>query len=357
MAKNDGHFDETERMRIGIPKETKDGEYRVALIPADVAALVEDGFRVGVERDAGTRAGYPDEEYLAAGAMLVDALEAYRSELIVKVKEPNLEEVSRLKAGQILFGFVHLPGNPHLKAPLEASGATVVGYELIEDETGKDPILGPMSHIAGRLASQIGAHYLLANNGGRGVLLGPVPGSPPSTALVLGAGVVGTQAAEVARGLGARVIVVDMDRSRADKLTSRIGVLAKSADLQELGQVIGEASLLVGAIRRFGHRADKVVTREMLGKMRPGSVVVDVDIDEGGCLETSRPTSHSEPTYVECGVTHYCVPNIPSMAAFSASKALSTAVLPYVQSLARGELDDREDLRRATIFGRSRSAA
>jgi alanine dehydrogenase len=344
MAKSDGAA-----TLIGIPKETKDGEHRVALIPANVAVLVREGFRVGVERDAGTRAGYPDEEYLAAGAVLADAQQAYRADLIVKVKEPNLEEVSRLKAGQTLFAFVHLPGNPHLEVPLQTSGATVIAYELIEDEAGNNPILGPMSHIAGRLAPQLGAHYLLANNGGRGVLLGPVPGSPPSTAVVLGAGVVGAQAAAVAHGLGARVVVIDIDRSRASEVAARIGRLADSADLHALNHLMEEAALLIGAIRRPGHRADKVVTRKMLRRMRPGSVVVDVAIDEGGCLETSRPTSHSEPTYVECGVTHYCVPNIPSMAAFSASKALSAAVLPYVRALARGELDEREDLRRATF--------
>lgn len=336
---------------IGVPKETKNGEHRVALIPADVAVLVEEGFRVSVERDAGARAGYPDEEYLAARAVLTDALQTYRADLIVKVKEPNLEEVSRLQAGQMLFAFVHLPGNPHLEAPLKASGATVLAYELIEDEGGKNPILGPMSHVAGRLAPQIGAHYLLANNGGCGVLLGPVPGSPRATAVVLGAGVVGAQAAEVARGLGARVVVVDIDRSRASKVAAQIGQPADSADLDALDHLIEEAVLLVGAVRRPGCRADKVVTRRMLARMRPGSVVVDVAIDEGGCLETSHPTSHSEPTYVECGVTHYCVPNIPSMAAFSASKALSAAVLPYVLSLARGELHEREELRRATVVG------
>jgi len=341
---------------IGIPKETKDGEYRVALIPADVAVLVREGFRVAVERHAGTGAGYPDEEYRSAGAVLTDALEAYRADLIVKVKEPNLEEVSRLKAGQTLFAFVHLPGNPHLEAPLKAGRATVVAYELVEDAAGNNPILGPMSHIAGRLAPQLGAHYLLATNGGRGVLLGPVPGSPPSTAVVLGAGVVGAQAAEVAHGLGARVVVIDIDRSRADKVAARIGQPAESADLHALEHLIEDTALLVGAIRRRRHSADKIVTRKMLSKMRPGSVIVDVAIDEGGCSETSRPTSHSEPTYVECGVTHYCVPNIPSMAAFSASKALSAAVLPYVRSLARGELDSREDLRRATVFGRVRPA-
>jgi alanine dehydrogenase len=339
-----------DRTSIGIPKETKDGEHRVPLVPAAVATLVREGFLVSVERDAGTRAGYPDDEYSAAGAALVDALQAYRADLIVKVKEPNLEEVSRLKAGQTLFAFVHLPGNPHLEVPLRNSGATVVAYELIEDEEGKNPILGPMSYIAGRLASQIGAHYLLANNGGRGVLLGAVPGSPPSMAIVLGAGVVGTEAAEVAHGLGARVMVIDIDRSRASEVAGRIGPLAESAGLDALSDLMRESSLLVGAIRRRGCSAEKVVTREMVSGMRPGSVVVDVDIDEGGCLETSRPTSLSEPTYVECGVTHYCVPNIPTLAAFSASKALSAAVLPYVRSLARGERDEREDLRRATLF-------
>ncbi|MDA0350977.1 MAG: alanine dehydrogenase [Chloroflexi bacterium] len=323
---------------VGVPRETKIGEYRVGLTPRVTADLTALGIEVLVERSAGVGAGFPDTAYVDAGARLVDVDGAFGAELVMKVKEPNPDEVARLQRGQTLFTFVHLPGNPQLRAPLEASGATVLAYELLEDELGRNPILAPMSFIAGRLASQIGAHYLEGTSGGRGVLLGAVPGTEPALAVVVGAGVVGRQAAEVAHGMGGRVILVDSREDHARKVAAEVGALATAIEPDQLASVLAEASLIVGAVHRPGEAAPHVVSEQMIATMPPGSVAVDVAIDEGGCFETSRPTSHAEPTYVKHGVIHYCVPNMPSMAAHDATVALVAATRPHILTLVQGGL-------------------
>lgn len=324
---------------VGVPAETKIGEHRVGLTPQLAADIVSMGVEVRVERGAGEGARFSDASYEAVGARLVDVDEAWGAELVLKVKEPNLDEAGRLSAGQTLFTFVHLAGNPPLRAPLEAGGATILAYELLEDELGRNPILAPMSFIAGRLATQIGAHYLERTVGGRGVLLGSVPGTDPALAVIVGAGVVGSQAAEVAHGMGGRVIIVDEREQRAREVAQGIGPLAESVAPSRLAHVLQDASLLVGAVHRAGEAATHVVTREMIATMPPGSVAVDVAIDEGGCFETSRPTSHEEPTYIESGVIHYCVPNMPSMVAHDATVALVAATGPHIRVLLRDGID------------------
>jgi len=325
---------------VGVPRETKIGEHRVGLTPQVTADLTALGVEVRVERDAGAAAGFPDAVYAGAGARIVDVEEAFGARLVMKVKEPNPEEVARLGPEQTLFTFVHLPGNPHLQAPLEASGATVLAYELLEDELGRNPILAPMSFIAGRLASQVGAHYLEGTSGGRGVLLGAVPGTEPALAVVVGAGVVGRQAAEVAHGMGGRVLIVDNREDHARQVASEIGPLAEAVAPNRLASVLPDASLIVGAVHRAGEAAPHVVSEAMIETMPTGSVAVDVAIDEGGCFETSRPTSHDEPTYVTHDVIHYCVPNMPSMAAHDATVALVAATRLHIMTLVRGGIEE-----------------
>lgn len=326
-------------LSVGVPRETKIGEHRVGLTPHVAADLTALGVEVRVERDAGAGAGFPDATYAAAGARIVEVDEAFGAQLVMKVKEPNPEEVARLGPNQTLFTFVHLPGNPHLQAPLEASGATVLAYELLEDELGRNPILAPMSFIAGRLASQIGAHYLEGTSGGRGVLLGAVPGTDPALAVVVGAGVVGRQAAEVAHGMGGRVLLVDSREDHARQVASEVGPLAEAVSPDRLASVLPDASLIVGAVHLAGEAAPHVVSSAMIESMPTGAVAVDVAIDEGGCFETSRPTSHDEPTFVTHDVIHYCVPNMPSMAARDATVALVAATRPHIMTLVRGGLD------------------
>ena len=324
---------------VGVPRETKIGEDRVGLTPQVAADLAALGIEVRVERGAGAGARFPDEAYAAAGARVVDVDGAFNAELIMKVKEPNPEEIAHLGPGQTLFTFVHLAGSPHMQAPLDASGATVLAYELLEDDQGRNPILAPMSFIAGRLAPQIGSHYLEGMHGGRGVLLGAVPGTEPALAVVVGAGVVGRQAAEVAHGMGARVALVDNREAHAREVASQIGPLAAAVSPDRLASVLGDASLLVGAVHSAGEAAPHVVSAAMIEAMPPGSVAVDVAIDEGGCFETSRPTSHDEPTYVTHEVIHYCVPNMPSMVAHDATVALVAATRPHILTLVRHGLE------------------
>lgn len=324
---------------VGVPRETKIGEYRVGLTPQATADLTALGVEVRVEHDAGAGARFPDATYIAAGATIGDVDHAFGADLVMKVKEPNPEEVARLGPGQTLFTFVHLPGNPHLQQPLEASGATVLAYELLEDDLGRNPILAPMSFIAGRLASQIGAHYLEGTSGGRGVLLGAVPGTEPALAVVVGAGVVGRQAAEVAHGMGGRVVLIDSREEHARTVAAEVGPLAEAMSPARLASILPEASLIVGAVHRAGEAAPHVVSEAMIETMAEGSVAVDVAIDEGGCFETSRATSHDEPTYIKHGVIHYCVPNMPSMAAHDATVALVAATRQHVFTLVSGGIE------------------
>ena len=323
-------------MRVGVPKEIKDHEDRVGLVTSSVAELVRHGHEVMVERGAGLGAGIDDQQYTAAGARIVGtADEAFAADLVVKVKEPLAAERKRLKHGQVLFTYLHLAPDPAQTRELLQSGVTAIAYETVTSPFGTLPLLTPMSEIAGRLAPQVGAHWLERTQGGRGVLLGGVPGVPPADVVVLGAGVSGTHAATIACGLGANVTVVD----RSAEALRRIAVQLPSARTifsthDALVQVVRRADLLVGAVLVPGAAAPKIVTRDMVKSMANGSVIVDIAIDQGGCCETSRPTSHSDPTYVEEGVTHYCVTNMPGAVARTSTFALNNATLPFVLALA-----------------------
>ena len=320
-------------MLVGVPRETKNGEFRIALTPQAVADVVATGNAVIVEPGAGVGAGFPDSEFESAGAALGNVGQVWAADLVVKVKEPSEEEASRLHAGQILFAYLHLAGTRQLVEPLKRSGVTAIAFETVEDEFGRAPLLYPMSALAGRLAPQIGAHFLERTSGGRGVLLSGFESLGSGMTTVIGAGVVGQNAAMIASGLGSRVLVADTDKRRAESLAGGIH-RARALPVADLPGAIAQSDLVIGAVYISGEHAPRVAGRAQISKMRPGSVIVDVSIDQGGCFETSRPTSHQSPTYVEEGVVHYCVPNIPSMVANTATRALSAVVLPYVLQLA-----------------------
>ncbi|MBA5875210.1 MAG: alanine dehydrogenase [Nitrospira sp. CR1.2] len=325
-------------MVIGVPKEIKDYEFRVSVTPDGVRALRQAGHQVLVEPSAGQGSGFSDESYRQAGADVAQSKEEvfHRSELIVKVKEPQLSECALFRPGQVLFTYLHLASLPELTKALMAAEMTAIAYETVEARDRSLPMLRPMSEIAGRLSVQVGAHYLGAVQGGRGVLLAGVPGVEPGHVVVIGAGVVGTSAVRLAVGLGARVTVInlDVDRLRAldDLYGGRIATCAASASAIE--RAVAEADLVVGAVLVPGARAPKVVPRPLVGQMRPGSVIVDVAVDQGGCCETTRPTTHSDPVYVVDGVVHYCVTNMPGIVPHTSTRALTNATLPYILRLA-----------------------
>jgi alanine dehydrogenase len=325
-------------VRVGVPKETKDNENRVALAPDGVAALVTDGHEVIVERGAGAGCGFGDEAYAGSGARLGSAVDAWGADLVVKVKEPLLHEYGHLR-GQLLFAYLHLAGAPPaLTAALLESGTTGIAYETVEDERGRLPLLAPMSAIAGSMAPLMGAYYLAKFNGGRGTLLGQVLGAAHGRVVIVGDGVVGRHACDVASGLGANVTVFGITPERAAEFERHPRVKYALSTPASLGAALRDADLLVGAVLRVGARAEHVVTKEMVAGMPAGSVIVDVSIDQGGCVETSRPTSHSHPTFVVHGVTHYCVTNMPGAYPRTATVALTAATLPYVRRLAAGGL-------------------
>ena len=324
-------------MRIGVPKEIKDHEDRVGLVPSSVAELVRHGHEVMVEAGAGLGAGLEDELYVAAGGRIVATAEEIfaNAELIVKVKEPLAPERKRLRKGQVLFTYLHLAPDPEQTQDLLKSGVTAIAYETVTSPFGTLPLLTPMSEIAGRLAPQVGARYLERTSGGRGVLLGGVPGVPPAEVVVLGGGVSGTHAATIALGMGATVTIVD----RSAEVLRRIAVQLPGARTifsthDALVQVVRRADLLIGAVLVPGAAAPKLVTRDMVKTMKTASVLVDIAIDQGGCSETSRPTSHSHPVYVEEGVTHFCVTNMPGAVSRTSTFALNNATLPFVLALA-----------------------
>ena len=325
-------------MKIAVPKEIKNHEYRIALTPTGVRELVERGHRVAVEASAGEGSGYPDADYQAAGADVeqdVDTL--WRdAELIVKVKEPQPDEVARLKEGQTLFTYLHLAAEETLTRGLMKSGATCIAYETITDRDGGLPLLAPMSRVAGRMAVQAGAHSLEKAQGGSGVLLPGVPGVAPASVTVIGGGVVGENAARMALGLGAEVTVLDKSLSRLETLDhryqGRLRTVYSTSDA--LDEAIRTSDLIIGAVLVPGAAAPKLITRGQLGEMRPGSVLVDVAIDQGGCFETSKATTHAEPTYVVDGIVHYCVANMPGAVARTSTQALTNATLPFVIALA-----------------------
>ena len=330
-------------MQIGIPKEIKAQEYRVGLIPSAVADLVSAGHKVLIEREAGLGSGYSDDEYLAAGAQISASANAlYRdAELIVKVKEPQAIEVSLLRPQHRLFCYLHLAPDPILTDGLIASGALCVAYETITDQHGRLPLLKPMSEIAGRLSVQAGAHCLEKAQGGSGVLLGGVSGLEPGHVLIFGGGVVGSNAADVALGMGAKVTMIEpFDQRRAllrEQFKSpRFSV--RDAENLDLRALLSETDMVVGAALVPGAAAPKLLCKEDLSALAPGSVLVDVAVDQGGCFETTKPTTHLEPTFLLDGIVHYCVANIPSAVARTASQALSQSTLPYVHLLASQNL-------------------
>ncbi len=325
-------------MRIGVPKEIKNHEYRVGLTPESVAELVGRGHEVGVEAGAGAGIGSDDAEYEAAGARMVpDAATVFAdAEIIVKVKEPQAGERARLRLGQILFTYLHLAPDAEQTRDLVAGGATCIAYETITDDQGRLPLLAPMSQVAGRLAVQAAAHCLERSQGGLGVLPGGVPGVPPARVVVIGGGVVGENAVAMAVGLGADVVVLDRDLNALRHLANRFGPAIRTlhSTATALERQVLEADLIIGAVLVAGAAAPKLVSANVVRRMKAGSVLVDVAIDQGGCFETSRPTTHAEPTYLLDGVVHYCVANMPGAVPRTSTQALNNATLPYVLALA-----------------------
>jgi alanine dehydrogenase len=326
-------------MRIGVPKEIKNHEYRVGLVPAGVRELVGDGHEVFIQSTAGAGIGVDDAAYQAAGArILTDAAEIFKiADLVVKVKEPQLSECKMLRRGQTLFTYLHLAADAAQAKALMASGATAIAYETVTSADGSLPLLTPMSEVAGRMSVQVGAACLQKANGGSGVLLGGVPGVAPAKVVILGGGVSGTNAAEMAVGMRADVTIVDRSLKRLRALDAVFAGRLKTAasTVEAIEALVTQADLVVGAVLVAGAAAPKLVTREMVRKMKQGSVMVDISIDQGGCFETSRPTSHAEPTYVVDGVIHYCVTNMPGAVPRTSTFALTNATLPYVKALAK----------------------
>jgi alanine dehydrogenase len=331
-------------MRVGCPKEIKNNENRVGLTPAGARSLASAGHEVTVEVGAGERSGFADAEYQAVGAHLAAGPEEVfdRAELVIKVKEPQPAEIERLRPGQILFTYLHLAPDPEQARGLLRRKVTAIAYETIHDVTGRLPLLTPMSEVAGRMAAHVGAFYLQQPNGGRGMLLGGVPGVPPAHVVVLGAGVVGLNAIKVAAGMGARVTALDRSlptlRYLDDIFGNRIETLWSNE--QHVEDSVAEADLVIGAVLIPGAAAPRLVTRHMLKRMQPGSVIVDVAVDQGGCVETTRPTTHADPVYFVDGVLHYAVANMPGALPRTSTIALTNATLPYALRLASRGLRD-----------------
>lgn len=325
-------------MHIGVPKEIKNNEYRVGMTPASVRELVKRGHTVTVEHHAGIDINFSDDDYSFVGANIVfEAAEVFKmADMIVKVKEPQKEEYKRLREGQIVFAYLHLAPDPEQAEGLLASKCVAIAYETVTDIQGGLPLLAPMSEVAGRLSVQAGAHCLEKAQGGRGILLGGVPGVQPAKVVILGGGVVGTQAVQIALGMGADVFVLDNSLKRLRELNAQFGNQLSTcyATTDAIEEHLLNADLVIGAVLIPGGTAPKLVSRTLLRKMRSGAVVVDVAIDQGGCFETSRPTSYSSPTYVEDGIVHYCVPNMPAGVPYTSTFALNNATLPFIVMLA-----------------------
>ena len=323
-------------MRIGVPKEIKVHEYRVGLTPASVAELTAAGHEVVIETQAGCGIGFADSDYASAGARIGTIDDAFAADLVIKVKEPQLSECARLRKDQILFTYLHLAADQPQAEALMASGVTAIAYETVTAADGTLPLLTPMSEVAGRMSIQVGAYALQKASGGRGTLLGGVPGVAPGKVVILGGGVAGTNAAQMAVGLQADVTILDRSVSRlrwlADHFEGRARVLMASA-VNVSEQVLG-ADLVVGAVLIPGAAAPRLVTQEMVKEMADGAAMVDISIDQGGCFETSRPTTHDDPTYITDGVVHYCVTNMPGAVARTSTLALNNVTLPYVLELA-----------------------
>jgi alanine dehydrogenase len=325
-------------MKIGVPKEVKIHEYRVGLVPAGVRELVDSGHQVLVQSGAGAGIGFDDSDYQSAGATIARRAEDIfaSSDLIIKVKEPQLTECQQLRKGQTLFTYLHLAADREQAQALIASGATAIAYETVTAPDGSLPLLTPMSEVAGRMSVQVGANCLQKANGGFGVLLGGVPGVAPAKVVVLGGGVSGTHAIEMAVGLRADVTVVERSVKRLRELSAIFGSQLKTvySTAHAIEALVRDADLVIGAVLIAGAAAPKLVTRAMVKTMKAGAVLVDIAIDQGGCFETSHPTTHAEPTYVLDGVIHYCVTNMPGAVPRTSTFALTNATLPYVKSLA-----------------------
>ncbi len=325
-------------MRVGCPKEIKVHEYRVGLTPESAAELVRAGHDVVLETKAGEGIGAPDAVYEKVGVKILPNADAVfaESDMIVKVKEPQAVEIARLKPSHVLFTYLHLAPDPAQAEGLMKSGATCIAYETVTDRDGRLPLLKPMSEVAGRMSIQVGAYFLEKAHGGRGVLMGGVPGVQPASVVILGAGVSGYNAAQIAVGMRARVQVFDKNPTRLEELDREFNgrletVYSTSAAVAE---AIKDADVVVGAVLVAGAAAPKLITRDMLKTMRPGSVLVDISIDQGGCFETSKPTTHSEPTFVVDGIVHYCVANMPGAVSRTSAFALNNATLPFTLALA-----------------------
>jgi alanine dehydrogenase len=325
-------------MRVGVPKEIKVHEYRVGLTPSSVAELIHHGHEVWVEQGAGQGSGLPDAEYVAAGAKIVaTAAEIFAAaDMIVKVKEPQAGERAMLRKGQILYTYLHLAPDLAQTQDLVKSGAICVAYETVTSPTGGLPLLTPMSEVAGRLAPQVGAHCLEKAAGGRGILLGGVPGVPAAEVVILGGGVSGTHAATIAVGMGAKVTIVDRSQDALRRLAAQFGTSASTiySTKSAIAELVKRADLVIGTVLIPGAAAPKLITRDMLKTMKQGAVIVDVAIDQGGCAETSKATTHADPTYVVDGVVHYCVANMPGAVARTSTFALNNATLPGALALA-----------------------
>jgi alanine dehydrogenase len=334
-------------MIIGVPKEIKDNEARVGITPAGVKALTEAGHTVLVETKAGAQSGFPDADYRNAGAEIVDeAGSAWgKSDLVVKVKEPIEPEYAFFREGLILFTYLHLAPVPELTARLLESKVIAIAYETVRDRQGMLPLLMPMSEVAGRMSVQVGASYLEKERGGRGILLGGVPGVSPAHVTILGGGIVGSNAARIAIGFGAKVTLIDMNLNRLRELDDIFGgrLYTLASNSYNIAQATREADLVIGGVLIPGTTAPKLVTRAMVAEMKPGAVIVDVAIDQGGCVETARPTSHSNPSYLVDGVVHYCVTNMPGAVPHTSTQALTNATFPYLLRLA--SLGAREALK------------
>ena len=340
-------------MLVGVPKEIKDSEYRVGLVPSAVRELTRNGHRVLVEKSAGLGAGLSDDNYRSVGAEIVpDPDQIYaRSELIVKVKEPLAPERKKLRAGQVLFTYLHLAADPEQTADLMASGVIAIAYETVTSAHGTLPLLTPMSEVAGRMAPHVGARCLEKENGGRGVLLGGVPGVPPADVAILGGGVAGTHAAVISAGMGATVSVIDRNPEALRRVATQLGAQVRTvfSTSDAIETLCRRADLVIASVLIPGAAAPKLITAETVKAMKPGSVIVDIAIDQGGCSETSRPTTHSSPTYVLYDVVHYCVTNMPGAVARTSTFALNNVTLPFVLALAdkgyRRALGEDEHLR------------
>jgi alanine dehydrogenase len=325
-------------MIIGVPKEIKDNEARVSVIPAGVKALSDAGHKVLVETNAGMQSGFPDDEYQDAGAEIVgDAGYVWgKSDTVVKVKEPIESEYAYFREGLVLFTYLHLAPLPDLTDRLLKSKVIGIAYETVRDRNGTLPLLTPMSEVAGRMSVQVGATYLEKERGGRGILLGGVPGVPPAHVTIIGGGIVGSNAARIALGFGAKVTLVDLNLNRLREIDDIFNgrVYTLSSNSYNLAHATAEADLVIGAVLIPGATAPKIVTRAMVGRMKRGAVIVDVAIDQGGCVETARPTSHSNPSYTVDGVVHYCVTNMPGAVPHTSTLALTNATFPYLLRIA-----------------------